>query len=287
MSEEAQEKKRPSVKAIAAVAAAVIVIVAAVSYWFVTYQIPHNEAVAEFDEQVAGLAERNDELDKAIADLQAVMKSDEKPLDESLIDAASSTIGEAQGAKQDAPEMPGGTDEILAAADGVAKMGDYAEELGALAGAKTDLENSIAQLKQVTAPTEQFVIERVTGLPNVTGVEAVTEGNDPNGNLGKAGSYSALVYFSSDLVDSSEVYISEGYSGIVGAGCDGGGAVEVYQTTEDAEKRDQYLAAFDGSILASGSHKVVGACVVRTSTYLTASQQNAMEQAIVDSLTRL
>ena len=77
------------------------------------------------------------------------------------------------------------------------------------------------------------------------------------------------------------------YTPIVDAGCDGGGTVEVFATVEDAQERDEYLGAFDGSFLTVGSHAVFGTCVVRTSPYLTASQQQAMQQAIVDSLTRL
>ncbi len=285
--EEGTTRKRPSGKLMAIIAVIVVAIVAVGAYWYVTYQIPHNEAVAAFGAAADGLDERNAELDAAISDLQTLMNSGEEPLDPSTVDAASATIGEVQGTRQDVPEMPEDTSEINAVADQVEGMGDYSAQLEALATAKTNLQNSIDQMKQVTNPTEQFVIQRVTGLPNITGVEAVTENNDPNGNLGKAGGYTACVYFSSDLVDQSQVYITDGFSGIVGAGTDGGGAVEVYASVEDANSRNDYLAAFDGGILASGSHAVVGTCVVRTSNYLAASQQKAIEQEVVDSLTRL
>ena len=84
-----------------------------------------------------------------------------------------------------------------------------------------------------------------------------------------------------------EVYISDGYSGTVGAGTDGGGAVAVYANAGDANKRNDYLSVFDGTILSSGSHDVVGTCVVRTSHLLTASQQKTFEGEIADSLTKL
>ena len=118
-------------------------------------------------------------------------------------------------------------------------------------------------------------------------MEAATEQNDPNGNLHKDGGYTSAVFFSSDLVDQSQTYASEGYTGIPAIGTDGGGSVEVYATIEDAQKRDTYLGALDGGILSSGSHTVVGTCVVRVSDLLTASQQKAIEQSIIDSLTRL
>lgn len=287
MGEEKKPEQGLGAKRGALIAAVAVVVVAAIGFWYVNYQIPHNNAVDAFNTAADGLSQRNEELDKAIARLQELMGSEERPYDPSVLDAASSAIGEAQGAKCDVPEMPSGTDEIIAAAEEIEGMGDYSTQLEALAGAQANLQDSIDQLKQVTNPTEQFVIGRLTGLPNITGVEAVTEDNDPNGNLNKQGGYTSTVYFSSDLVDQSEVYLSEGYTGIPAAGTDGGGAVEVYATVEDAEERDAYLAALDGGFLSSGSHRVVGTCVVRTSDFLTASQQQEMEQNVIDSLIRL
>lgn len=285
--ENADQPKKLTAKKIGFILAIVSAIAIAVGAWVVSYQIPHSEAVSEFNAAVAGLDERNAELDAAIASLQDLMASDPGPLDPATLDAASAAIGEAQGAKQDAPEMPGGSEEILALASDVDGMGDYDAQIASLAEAQTNLQNSIEQLKQVTNPTEQFVVERITGLPNITGAEAVTEGNDPNGQLNKQGGYTATVYFSSDLVNQDEVWASEGYAGIPALGTDAGGAVEVYATVEDAEARDTYLGAFDGGMLSSGSHTVVGTCVVRTSNYLTASQQEAIETSVIESLTRL
>ena len=74
---------------------------------------------------------------------------------------------------------------------------------------------------------------------------------------------------------------------IIEAGTDGGGSVEVYKTAEEATKREEYLASFDGTITASGSHEVVGTCIVRTSDYLTATQQKELETAIIEALTKI
>lgn len=280
-------KKRPNGKIIAIVAVIVVAVIAVGAYWYVNYQIPHNEAASAFDAAVAGLNDRNAELDAAIEELQDLMGSGEDPLDEATLEAASAAIGEAQGAKQEAPAMPNETEEISSLAAEVEGMGDYTSQLEALSTAQTNLQNTIDQLKQVTNPSEQFVIERLTGLPNVTGVEAATEQNDPNGNLHKDGGYTSAVFFSSDLVDQSQVYADEAYTGIPAAGTDGGGCVEVYATVEDAEERNAYLSGFDGTILRPGSHTVLGTCVIRTSDLLQASQQDAIEQSIIDSLTRL
>lgn len=280
------KKKRP-VALIIVIAAIVVAAIGAGAFWYFNIQVPHQNAVEAYDSAVEGLTGRNAELDAAITDLQNLMNSGEAPLDATLSDASSAAIGQAQGAKQEAPAMPEQTDEINTIASEIDSMGQYTEELNALKEAQTALQNSIDQMKLVTNPTEQFVIERLTGLPNITGMEAVTEATDPNGQLNKDGGYTATVYFSSDLVDSSRVYGDPNYSGIIGAGCDGGGAIEVYANAEDAQKRETYLAAFDGSLFSSGSHTVAGTCVVRTSNLLTASQQDVLEQSIVESLTKL
>ncbi|MDO4429507.1 MAG: hypothetical protein Q4B91_08480 [Atopobiaceae bacterium] len=287
MEDEKKAEQKFGAKKTALIAAAAVVVVAAIGFWYVNYQIPRNNAVDAYNAAADGLSQRNEELDEAIAILQELMSSEEQAYDASTLDAASSAIGEAQGAECDVPEMPSDTDEIIAAADEIEGMGDYSAQLEALAGAQANLQDSIDQLKQVTNPSEQFVIGRLNGLPNITGVEAATEENDPNGNLHKDGGYTAAVFFSTDLVDQSQVYVDENNTGIPAAGTDGGGCVEVYATVEDAEERNTYLAGFDGSILRPGSHAVVGTCVVRTSDLLTASQQNEMEQNIIDSLIRL
>ena len=275
-------RKRTIIGAVAALAI-VSVGVAAGVYWHTAYQVPREEAEQAFAASVARLDARNADLDQAIESLQSLVASGDK----TLLELASQRIGEAQAARQAALEMPESADEINEAAKLMDSWGDYGTARDSLASAEAELSSSIAQLKQITNPSEQFVIERLTGLPNVVAIEAVTEGNDPNGKLGKAGGYTATVYFSSDLVDQSSVYRTEGHTYVVGGGCDGGGAVEVFATEEDAQRRNEYLAILDGGLLASGSHAVYGTCVVRTSDLLAASQQKALEESIVASLTEL
>lgn len=288
---EPNQQPAPKKKKTAMIVAIVVIVAALIgggAYWYVNYQVPHQQAVDAFNTACEALDARTAKVDEAIAELQAVQAGDDKPLDAATDEAASNAIGQAQAAKQSAPEMPSGTDEINAAAAEVDKMGDYTATLDALASAKKALEDSIAQLKQVTNPSEAFVIQRITGLPNITGAEAVTETNDPNGNLNKAGGYTATVYFSSDLVDQFDAHASEGYTGIVAVGNDGGGTVEVYSSVEDVEKRNTYLSAFDGnSLLSPGSHEILGTCLLRTSDKLTASQQQALTQEIREALIRL
>ena len=129
-------------------------------------------------------------------------------------------------------------------------------------------------------PTQEYVISCLEKIPNITEIEAVNELNDPNGLLNKDGGYTALVYFAIEEIDQSEVY----GNGLIGKGTDAGGGIEVYKNKKDANQRNEYLAAFDGTIFASGSHTVYGTCVIRVSNELTATHQNIMEENIKNAL---
>lgn len=239
------------------------------------------KATADFDTAVSTVEKNNADIESAISDLQALVDSEDQPLDAATIDSATTAITEARTKIVEIPEIPSKTEDIITATEELLKNADCSETLSKLQSANDALSTSIKQMQQVTNPAEAFIVERLTGLPNITGMEAVTEENDPNGNLNKQGGYTATVYFASDLVDQSQV------SGetIVDKGTEAGGAVEVYPTVEDATKRNEYLASFDGAgFLSSGSHSVVGTVVIRTSDQLTASQQKEIETNIYNSL---
>lgn len=228
-------------------------------------------------------------IEGQVADLQAEIESaealaqtDEIPLDESVIPTLESAISQAKTVEFTAPKTPSGLEEINAEIDNL-KAIDYEADIQALKDSEQAVTDSIEQMKLVTNPSEAFVIERLQGVESVGDISAVTEDNDPNGQLGKAGGYTATVYFTSPLVNQGNVYGST----VIEKGCDGGGAIEVYATVDDANKRNDYLGAFDGGILSSGSHNVVGTVVVRTSDELTASQQKQLEAAVIEALTRL
>lgn len=239
------------------------------------------KAIAGFNEAVSTVEKNNSDIQTSISGLQALVDSETPPLDAATIDNATTVIAEAKNKIVEIPEIPSKTEEIISTTENLLKSSDCIEILSKLQSANDALSKSIQQMQQVTNPKESFIVERLTGLPNISGMEAVTEDNDPNGNLNKQGGYTATVYFASDLIDQSEVYGNT----IVEKGTEAGGAIEVYSTVEDANKRNEYLAVFDGAgILSSGSHSVVGTIVIRTSDKLTASQQKEMEKNIYNSL---
>ena len=134
--------------------------------------------------------------------------------------------------------------------------------------------------KGINNPSSEYVVECLKKIPLITEIEAVTERNDPNGNLNKQGGYTAQVFFSYALVDQTEFDEET----VIDKGTDCGGSIEVYRTEKDAKKRDKYLSTFDGGTLASGSHTVVGTVIVRTSCKLTATQQRSLEYDIIAAL---
>lgn len=67
-------------------------------------------------------------------------------------------------------------------------------------------------------------------------------------------------------------------------GTAGGGAIEIFSSREDAEARMEYLAFFDGSVMAAGSYDIEGTCVIRTSKYLSEEQQKELTKKIREAL---
>lgn len=151
-----------------------------------------------------------------------------------------------------------------------------AAESGAEITAETDETLAVS-------PTDDYVISRLKLIGTITDIKAVTEDHDPNGLLHKQGGYIGCIYFRDSEVNWSRLYLAT--DDVIEAGTEGGGCIEIYGDTAGAESRDAYLAAYDSSGMATGSHKVLGTCVVRTSNQLTATQQNELTDRIVQALT--
>lgn len=272
---------------IVAVIVVIAVIVGSLGAYF-GYFKPHKEAVAAYNVVVSDIQEKNDQLDGEIKKLQELVDNEDKPLDETTIDTAKEALKNAGASKIVIGEMPKATKDILSRTKELSTPVDYSDELTSLSTAYTNLENSKKQYKQVVNPSEEFVMQRILTVDDVADARAVTEDQDPNGNLHKAGGYTSTIYFESKTVNQSDVYVSGEYADVlIDKGTDAGGAIEVYKNVEDAEKRRDYLATYDGTIFANGTHTVIGTVLVRTSNELTATQQKELEQKVIDALTRL
>lgn len=261
-----------------------VAIAAIASIWYFQFKRPHDLAVADFNTAAAYVQSKNAELDAALNKLQSVVDSDESPLDEAALTGAQAAIAAVQESKVEIPTISKKTGDILADTQKLREPLDYSAKIEELENATKSLEDSIRQLKQITNPSEEFVIKRLQTIPAIAGIQAATEDHDPNGKLNKQNGYTAAVFFASALIEQDKVY----GSGILEKGTDGGGCVEVYATREDAEKRNTYLSAFDGAtMLSPGSHSVAGTVVIRTSDEHTATEQKELEKQILNALTAL
>lgn len=238
-------------------------------------------AIEEYDSAKTVLEGKNTELETLISDSEALVSEGKPALDETLIPALETAISETKTIKQEVPDMPDTAETILSTAE-IMKTVDYTDAIAKLSESKSALEKSIKQYELVDNPTEAYVIECLQKVEHVADISAVTEDNDPNGQLNKPGGYTATVYYSDDRISlDTSVYGTS----VIEQGTDGGGAIEVYSTVEDAEKRRDYLEAYDGGIFASGTHTVIGTVLVRTSDKLKASEQQDMEAKLIAALT--
>jgi len=239
-------------------------------------------ATDAFKAEVSRIEAQLTERDSAVKSAEAIITAGKLGIDLTLKPTLEAAISSAKAITVEIPKIPSDVEKINTATEGL-KAIDNSTSIKAVIDAQANLEKSIKQYEQMTAPKEAFIVERLKNVANVVEVSAVTEDNDPNGNLNKAGGYTASIYFSNKLVNQSEV---DGNS-VIDKGTDCGGNIEVYATADEANKRNTYLSNFDGTIFASGSHSVIGTVVIRTSNLLKASEQKAFEASIVEALTKL
>ncbi len=240
------------------------------------------DAISKFEAAKNNAESKNADLENAIADAETLVINPSPALDDALLPALETGISETKAAKVEVPAMPSTAGEITSAVSSLDSI-DYSGVLNKLSEHKAALEKSIKQYSLVDAPDEAYIISCLRKVDTVQDISAATEDNDPNGNLNKAGGYTAQVYFSSTLIDQNEI---SGDS-VIEKGTDGGGSIEVYANIDDANKRNEYLGGLDGGIFASGSHTVIGTVIVRTSDELTASQQKELEAKIIAVLTEV
>lgn len=276
-----------------------------------------NDAIGQFNEKAKEVIAANDEFDAVIKSAQDLVDCGETPYEGAKVTTLSNSIKDARNNKITTPELieiipdspadpelekSGRADiEAVTAAlvsedeqnkslaqkamtemEGLS-VPDYSDHLVILNTQSKELEDSYAIQKQITAPAEDWVITRLGRVADIANLAPVTEENDPNGKLNKPGGYTSTVYFGTSLLGTENLTGAP----LIEEGTMAGGAVETYATVEDAEARNTYLGGFDGSILSSGSHTVLGTMVIRTSDDLKASQQETLTNAITEAMTAL
>mgnify|MGYP000208233386 FL=1 len=196
-------KKKISI--IGAVVVALAIIGGACGWWF-GYEAPHREALASYENAVSMVNSKNKKLDDSLAKLTELIDSKDETLDPQTKKDASEVAKSAKRERRAVGKQPKKTDELNQKASELSKPLDYTATIAKIDEAATNVENGIKQLKQVTEPSQDFVMARLKEVPGILNMAPVTEDNDPNGNLNKAGGYTSTVYFESQNVDQSTVY---------------------------------------------------------------------------------
>lgn len=274
----------------------------------------YNQSVEKFNTTAKQIIELNDTYISAIDAAQALIDSGETPYEGEKMVSLSNTLKDARNNKASTPSLYEkkdnfSLDETLAQSSAalideataviVSEMAsveneketvdtatskleipDYSSTLATIEEQKKALADSYAIQKQITNPTQDWVLERLNQIENIANIACATEENDPNGHFGKDGGYTAQIYFSSPLLGTETTAGDK----LIDAGTDAGGSIEVYATVEDAEKRNTYLGSFDGTVFDSGKHVVLGTMVVRVSTKLTASKQEQFVNEIIAAM---
>ena len=144
------------------------------------------------------------------------------------------------------------------------------------------MKNDVKVATQLENPSSEWVVKKLQEVSQITDTAIIVEENDFNKMLGKEGGYTSCVYFAVKGIASDKV---QGDS-IIERGTDGGAAVEVFKTVEEAQERIDYLAGFDNTLLYSGSYALVGTMVIRTSYLLDGPSQIDLTNEIVQSFTK-
>lgn len=243
--------------------------------------LPRINATSAFNSAVESVEQKNIELQAAIKKSEQLIAKNLPLLDETHIPKLENAISDTKAAKVTDFERPSKVEDIVSRTAELNAV-DYTSVLANLSDKHNALEINAKRYQLVNVPTEAYVIQRLKTISDITGISAVTEDHDPNGNLNKLGGYTSTVYFShKNLKLDKSIYGKT----LIDQGTDAGGAIEVYTCVEDAIKRRDYLARFDGTVTASGTHTVIGTVLVRTSDKLTASQQKAFEAKLIAALT--
>ena len=145
------------------------------------------------------------------------------------------------------------------------------------------LRSCITIAESINNPSSDWVIERLKTIDDIDEIQTVTKETDVNGLLGKEGGYTSCIYFSSSKIPNDLV---SGKNALE-KGADGGGAIEVFSSKQDAQERCEYFAKRDNTIYYSGSYALVGTMVVRTSAEFENKEQLALTDQIINAFTQM
>ncbi len=271
-----------------------------------------NAAVGAYNDRAGEIAEANAAFDEALNAVQERIDTEPIPYEPETLSAVETALASAREAREEDPAPLTDAAEPLSAPDSLTEQdarslaekaaadalelrarvlpapGDVPDYTAALAAVDAALEPYTASLeiiRPVIAPTDEYVMERLTEVETIAAVNAVSEGHDPNGNLGKPGGYVGCVFFRDSRISVWSFRLGPGAdrNDPVDVGTQGGGSVEIYQTQEEAENR---IAFFNFNARSIGAFGSVGSVVVRISNELSRAKQLELLDAILEALLR-
>ena len=207
----------------------------------------------------------DERIDRSLLPQEAFEKdgkkaSEDEKAPESSSEEASSA---ADSATEEAAASEGGTAaETAEAGTAAAAEGETVTETAAAAEGRT--------AETAAAAEGETAAETAVAVEGVTAAEAgVSAGSGTAAEAAAAGEDSPKKNPSIDVV-------------MIGTA--GGGAVEIYSSREEAEKRAEYISFFDGSVMDAGSCAIEGTCLIRTSKYLDEEGQEKLTRAVREAL---
>ena len=177
--------------------ASIAIIVIGIFFLYIQVKKPHDLAETKFNAAVKEVEAKNTELTSAMNDAHKILDKKEAVYDNTTKEAFITALSDAKAAQRKIPDPPKKTADINAETKKLSEPLDYSSVINAISEKQTAYQNSVLQMKQITNPNEDFVIQRLKGIPNISGYQAVTEDHDPNGNLNKQGGYTSTVFYSS------------------------------------------------------------------------------------------
>ena len=135
-------RQRPLLRGLCVLA--VLAIVVAVTAWCLQVRDDRDAAVASFNAACLALHD----LDKAMADLEDAINAGGHLCDEAVLQDAHNSLADAKDAKQDEPNMPRRTADIIDATERIFPTVDYDAVLKEMSRCQTALETCIAQEEQ-------------------------------------------------------------------------------------------------------------------------------------------
>jgi len=283
-SENKTKKKINKKRLVILVVIGIIIIIILLILRFTIFNKSWKEANDKYTISYEIVYNKNIELDNLIKKAEKLVNSKNKALDEVIRKNLVSEIRKAKESKKELTIKPVLIKKIIKETNKLNKV-NYENTIEILKSLYDELNLSIKKYNLVDNPAEEYVVSRLKEINEIYNITPYTEDTDKDRYLGKPKRYYSKIVFQHKKVE--HYGLENNLMSITEVGNSAGGCVEIFKTVEDAENRNQELKDLEGTNRSPGSHKVIGTILIRTSDDLTKSQQEKLEEKIIEVLTKL